>query len=98
MGCERDWPARGEGHSVRPLVSVVIPAHNGERFLRDALDSVAAQTLREFECIVVDDGSTDTTFQIVADYSARDDRFRGVRHDRNHGASAAYNTGIRAAQ
>lgn len=83
---------------MSPLVSVVIPVYNGERFLPDALDSIAAQTLQEFECIVVDDASTDGTARIVAEYASRDARFRGMRHDRNHGASAAYNTGIRAAR
>jgi teichuronic acid biosynthesis glycosyltransferase TuaG len=45
--------------TAAPTVSVVIPCHNDGRFLRDALDSLQAQTFRDFETIVVDDGSTD---------------------------------------
>jgi glycosyltransferase involved in cell wall biosynthesis len=77
-----------------PLISVVIPTYNYGRFVTFALESVLAQTYRNFEVIVVDDGSTDDTRQRLAPYM---DRCRYL-YQRNQGLSAARNTGIRAAQ
>jgi glycosyltransferase involved in cell wall biosynthesis len=76
------------------LVSVVIPAYNRSGVLRQAIDSVLAQTHSDLEVIVVDDGSTDDTAALVAEYD--DDRVRYVGHERNRGRSAARNTGIEA--
>jgi glycosyltransferase involved in cell wall biosynthesis len=76
------------------LVSCVIPVYNAERYLGETLDSVLAQTYRPFEVIVVDDGSTDSTPDIVA---AHADRIRCLRQA-NAGAAAARNRGIEAAQ
>lgn len=75
-----------------PLVSVVVPVFNGERFLAAALDSVSAQTYRPVEVIVVDDGSTDRSPEIA--------RSRPVRYLRqsNCGVAAARNAGIAAAR
>jgi GT2 family glycosyltransferase len=76
------------------LVSAVIPAYNYGRFLPGAIDSVLAQTYRDLECIVVDDGSTDDTARVLEPYR---DRVRVVRQP-NQGLSAARNTGIQSAQ
>ena len=62
-----------------PRVSVVMPVRDGERFLREALDSTLAQTLPDLELIVVDDGSTDATPEILADGARRDPRVRVQR-------------------
>jgi GT2 family glycosyltransferase len=75
-------------------ISVIIPTYNYDRFLREAIDSVLAQTWPALEVIVVDDGSTDDTPRILADYG---DRIRVIRQE-NLGASAARNTGIAAAR
>lgn len=77
-----------------PLVSVIVPTFNRERFINAAIDSVLAQTYRHFELIVVDDGSTDTTPDLLAAYG---DAVRVIRQP-NQGVSAARNTGIRASQ
>lgn len=77
-----------------PGVSVVIPAHNAERFIRQALDSVLAQTCPVWEVLVVNDGSTDATSEIVASYG---DPVRCVEQA-NAGPSAARNRGIREAR
>jgi glycosyltransferase involved in cell wall biosynthesis len=76
-------------------VSVVIPTYNRAHALHDALESVLSQTYRDFELLVVDDGSTDHTGELVA--SLPRDKIRHFRHERNRGCSAAYNTGISAA-
>jgi len=77
-----------------PAVSVVIPAYNAAEFVGRAIDSVLAQTLIDFEVIVVDDGSTDRTADVVAPYDAR------VRllSKPNGGLSSARNAGIQAAR
>jgi glycosyltransferase involved in cell wall biosynthesis len=65
----------------RPRVSVLLPARNEERYLAECLDSISAQTLSEFEVIVVDDGSTDRSPAIAAEHARRDSRFRVVRQE-----------------
>ncbi len=75
-------------------VSVIIPTYNYGRFLRDAIDSALAQTYRPIEVIVVDDGSTDDTPQVLATYG---ERIRVIRQD-NRGVGAARNSGAAAAR
>ncbi|HVR40541.1 MAG TPA: glycosyltransferase [Thermoanaerobaculia bacterium] len=74
-------------------VSVLVPAYNYAAFLRDALDSVLAQTFDDWECVIVDDGSTDDTATVAREYAQRDSRFRVV-HQENRGLAAARNTAI----
>ena len=76
-----------------PTVSVIMPVYNGEQYLRIAIESVLNQTLQDFEFIIVDDGSSDSTPAIVRDYA---DRVRYVRQD-NTGVSGAFNHGLRLA-
>lgn len=64
------------GESSGPLVSVIIPAYNAEQFLARTLASVIAQTHRNLEILVDDDGSTDATSQIVQRYAAQDARIK----------------------
>lgn len=75
-----------------PQISVVIPAYNAARWIAETVESVLAQTFRDFEIIVVDDGSTDATSAVVAKY----ERVRCI-HQANGGLSSARNAGIRAA-
>lgn len=74
-------------------ISIVIPVYNVERYLRRCLDSVLRQTFTDFEVIVVDDGSTDRTPQVAADYAARDTRIHVVRQE-NQGQGTARNAGM----
>ena len=78
----------------QPVVSCIVPVFNGERYLREALDSILAQTYQALDVIVVDDGSTDATATIARSYGAQ------VRHlyQENAGAPAARNHGLRAAR
>ena len=78
----------------KPLVSIIMPCYNGEAFLAEAVGSVLAQTFRDFELIVVDDGSTDGSADILARYV---DPVRVIRQT-NRGVSAARNVGIAAAR
>ena len=80
-----------------PVVSVVIPAFNASRWIRSTLESASTQTLREIEIILVDDGSTDATFQIGEDFAKKDSRVRLIRIT-NGGVGEARNAGIRAAR
>lgn len=68
-----------------PLVSVVVPAHNAERFLGDALDSLRAQTLSAIEILVVDDGSSDGTRAVALRHAAEDARVRVVSREKPSG-------------
>ena len=79
---------------AEPLVSVVVVARNEARFVATALESLRAQTLREFECIVVDDASTDQTLDRVLDVVGDDPRFRVVTLDGARGPAMARNLGI----
>lgn len=81
-----------------PLVSLVIPAYNAARFLDATLGSVTAQTLKDFECIVVDDASTDDTQRIIRRWQTQDRRIRLIRQRANSGVSAARNAGLRSAR
>ena len=77
-----------------PLVSCIIPVFNGEKYLKEALDSVLAQTYRPLEVIVVDDGSTDATANIVQNHPGRISYLR----QENRGIAAARKAGLDAAQ
>src|SRR5258705_13900768 len=78
---------------LRPRVSVIIPAYNYARFLCQAIESVLGQSLENWECIVVDDGSTDNTEAVVKPFAEKDHRIKFIRQ-RNRGLAAARNTGI----
>lgn len=80
-----------------PLVSIIIPVYNAERYLRECLDSVLGQTLREIEVICVNDGSKDASLTMLREYEANDSRLR-VIEKQNEGVSVARNTGLDAAQ
>lgn len=80
-----------------PLVSVVVRAWNRAHLIRDTLESIIAQTERDLEILVVDDGSTDGTEGIVEEAARIDARVRLLRQD-HRGPAAALNTGVRAAR
>ena len=73
-----------------PKVSIIIPVYNGENYLREAIDSALAQTYKNFEVIVVNDGSSDKTDEICKSYGSRIRYFK----KENGGVSTALNLGI----
>lgn len=78
------------------LISIIVPVYNSEKYLRDCLDSILRQSLKDFELICVDDGSKDNSPQILLDYSDKDSRIRVVlnSHVEGCGAGRARNTGL----
>jgi glycosyltransferase involved in cell wall biosynthesis len=96
-GRRAQWTSsvRIDGQSPE-LVSVIIPAFNAARNIRQTLDSVRAQTYETFEAIVIDDGSSDGTSAIVEEFAGKDPRFRLIRQE-NRGVGHARNAGIRNA-
>ena len=83
--------------SATPRVSIVIGAYNAQRYLAQTLDSLLAQTLRNFELIVVDDGSQDRSFEILKEYEAKDARVRPIKIPHG-GIVDAANAGMNAAR
>ena len=80
----------------RPLISVIVPVYNSEKHLKKCIDSVFSQTYQNWELVLVDDGSSDTSGEICDYYSWSDKRVK-VIHQNNAGVSAARNTGIETA-
>jgi glycosyltransferase involved in cell wall biosynthesis len=78
---------------MTPLVSVIIPCHNQGQYLTEALDSVLAQTYNNWECIIVNDGSTDKTEDVANKYVVKDNRLTYI-YQQKAGPSAARNAGI----
>ncbi len=75
-------------------ISILVAAYNAEQYIRKCLDSLSAQTLRDFEAIIIDDGSTDSTADIAAAYAARDPRFKLLKLGHNVGQARARNEGL----
>ncbi|HEX8205541.1 MAG TPA: glycosyltransferase family 2 protein [Solirubrobacteraceae bacterium] len=81
---------------MTPRATITMPAYNAEATLRDAVDSALAQTVEDFELVVVDDGSRVRVEEVLADI--RDERLRIVRHERNRGLGPTRNTALRSAR
>ncbi|QOX79703.1 glycosyltransferase [Trichlorobacter lovleyi] len=81
---------------ISPRVSVLMPVYNGERFLREAIDSILGQSFHDFELIIVDDGSTDSSAACIASY--HDTRIISVKNEINQGIVVTRNRGIELAR
>ncbi|MBD5439033.1 MAG: glycosyltransferase [Treponema sp.] len=80
-----------------PKISCIVPVYNVEKYLRRSLDSILAQTFTDFECICVDDGSSDGSGKILDEYAEKDSRFVVIHKD-NGGVSSARNAGLDVAR
>ena len=80
-----------------PKLSVIVPVYNTEKYLRECVDSILAQTFEDFELILVNDGSTDGSGAICEEYAAKDPRIQ-VIHQKNGGITVARKSGVRVAQ
>lgn len=83
---------------MTPPVSVVMTVYNRQDFLAEAVDSILNQTFKEYEFIIIDDCSTDSSYQMALDYAKRDSRIRVHRHEVNQGIVGARNTGLHQAK
>jgi glycosyltransferase involved in cell wall biosynthesis len=81
----------------KPLVSVIMPVYNAEKYLTEAIKSILTQTLTNFEFIIIDDGSTDGSLEIIRHFSLEDHRIRLIKNDQNLGVADSLNKGIMAA-
>lgn len=81
-----------------PSITIITPFYNSERFITDTIESVLNQTLTDWEWILVDDCSTDSSPQIVENYAVRDNRFIIVRLPENAGVGVARNVGLKKAR
>jgi glycosyltransferase involved in cell wall biosynthesis len=90
-------PASSAIERTHPRVSIGLPVYNGERYLPAALDSILAQSFRDFELIICDNASTDGTEAICRRYAAQDGRIRYERHPRNLGAQYNLNRVVQLA-
>ena len=75
--------------------SIIIPLYNKERYVENAIKSILKQTITDYEIIIVNDGSTDSSKEIISKYVS--DKIRIIDHQKNKGLSAARNTGIKNA-
>lgn len=83
----------GDPPGKKPLISVIIPVFDVEDYVRETLDSVQNQSYKNAEFIVINDGSTDSSGEIIDQYPLKDDRFR-IYHQENKGLSATRNRGL----
>ena len=77
------------------MISVIVPIYNKDKYIKRCIDSIKKQSFNDFECILVDDGSTDNSANIVLKSIQNDSRFKYI-YQKNMGVSSARNTGIKA--
>lgn len=82
----------------KPLVSVVMPIYNAEKYLTQAIESILSQTLENFELILINDASTDKTLQIIRKYKKRDNRIRIINNKKNLQMAQSLNLAISKAE
>lgn len=78
------------------MISIIIPVYNAEKFIIECIESILCQTFKDFELLLIDDGSTDSSFCICSNYALKDNRVKCF-HKKNEGVSMARNYGIRQA-
>ena len=82
----------------RPAISVVMSAYNSEKYIAEAIESILNQTFKDFEFIIINDGSTDKTLEIIKNYSRKDKRIKLIKNTKNLGLIKSLNKGLKAAR
>ncbi|TJY34755.1 glycosyltransferase family 2 protein [Pontimicrobium aquaticum] len=80
------------------MVSIIMPSYNSEPYIAASITSVINQTYQDWELIIVDDASTDNSYNIISEFSKKDNRIKLIKQTQNLGAGAARNTAIKAAK
>lgn len=78
-------------------VSIIMPAYNSERYMTEAIDSVISQSYKDWDLTVIDDGSSDRTFETASEFAQEDNRITVQRNSVNRGVVYSRNRGIQAA-
>jgi len=81
---------------MSPIVTVLIPVYNCQKYLREAIDSILNQTFEDFELLIIDDGSRDASYKIIKSYD--DPRIRTIQNKKNHGLVITRNKGVASAR
>lgn len=82
----------------QPLVTILMPVYNGEKFLKEAIESILCQTYELFEFLIIDDGSKDNTAKIIKEYKKADKRIMVITHNGNKGLVYSLNEGLKEAK
>ena len=80
---------------MKPRISIIIPCYNGAKYIRETLDCLLKQTIEDWECIIVNDGSIDNSLEILKEYAEKDPRYKYI-DKKNEGPAIARNTAIAA--
>ena len=83
---------------MRPLISIIVPVYNVEKYLSDCLDSILIQSFHDYEIVCINDGSTDNSLQIINEYKKREKEKIKIINQSNQGLSVARNSGIKEAK
>ncbi|MDD5634070.1 MAG: glycosyltransferase [Candidatus Omnitrophica bacterium] len=78
------------------MVSVITPVYNNEKYISQCIESILGQTYGDFEYIIVDDGSTDSTLSLAQSYAAKDERIKIVENGKNYGQAYSMNAGVKS--
>ena len=81
-----------------PKISVIMAVYNEEKYIREAIESILNQTFKDFEFIIVDDGSTDRTLEILKKYAKKDSRIKILRNEKNLGLTKSLNKALKVAK
>ena len=82
---------------MNPLVTVLMPVYNAEKYLSEAIDSILAQTYKNIEFLIINDGSTDRSESIIWDYQSRNSKIVYVKNETNMKLIATLNKGVKMA-
>lgn len=94
MDVTNSMPVGAAADKHKPLVSVVMPTYNAEKYIKEAIESVLSQTVSDIELLVIDDCSKDATAEIVREFAARDPRVKLLVNEKNLGAGHTRNQGL----